>query len=85
MILTFEVGQHPAREAEPTELVVEDLVSLEGGCSTIGYFYAGCLAVEYPVAPEHWVTLRAHQHSRLRVPEDVILLQDACNQRSHPV
>lgn len=87
-------GLHPARQTQPPEPIVENLIELQRGGRVVRDLHAGRQSVEYPVkltskltarvtqadnlpiSPQNWVALRRYQHPRLRVPENVVLLQD---------
>ena len=54
----------------------------EGGGGIVCDFHAGRQAVEYPIPPEDGMALRANEDTGLCISKDVILLQDACVQKS---
>lgn len=66
-----------AGQAQPTELVLENLVVLQRGRGIVCDLHAGCLAVVYAIAPQDRMRLRRDEYPGLSVSENVIFLENA--------
>lgn len=75
-LVTAHDRLYTARQAQPAETIIEDLIKFQRSGGIVSYFHTGRQSVKDPIPPQDRMTLCRYQHARLCVPEDIILLQN---------